>query len=170
MVKLAIVTCMMLLGCGDVRTVYPLERDGRESCTVYEWEEGATIQCPDGSSVTVFNGETGPEGAPGADGRDGLDGEDGEDGEDGADGRNGRDGAMGPQGVRGPAGPVGAMGPPGEDGDSGAIYIGTYCGLEVYRLINVYVIMDRYVTVLTSDWYKVKGCKVRYRNGSIETS
>ena len=67
------------------------------SCTVVRFDGGATITCPDGTSVTVYDGadgldghdgldgEQGPPGEPGQDGQDGHDGHDGQDGQDGAD-------------------------------------------------------------------------------------
>jgi hypothetical protein len=45
-----------------------------KNCTVEETEDGALIQCPDGTSVVVTNGADGQDGTPGQDGQDGQPG------------------------------------------------------------------------------------------------
>jgi hypothetical protein len=65
-------------------------------CTVSEEDDGqATIECPDGSSVTIAGGEDGPAGDPGRDGQRGEEGKPGEEGEPGEDGARGEPGEPG---------------------------------------------------------------------------
>lgn len=75
---------------------------GSISCTVFESGMNAyTIQCPDGTNVTVHDGRNGIDGQNGADGKDGADGQNGADGKDGVDGQNGADGKNGVDGQNG---------------------------------------------------------------------
>ena len=101
-----------------------------EPCTATDNGDGTyTIECPEGTSVTVADGADGqdgedgaqgPQGAAGADGAQGPQGEAGADGQNGADGEDGQDGAQGPQGA---AGVDGADGEPCTATDNGD---GTY--------------------------------------------
>lgn len=67
-----------LFGCAPYDVIYqayrtfPLELDGKDgkSCTVTKVVNGALIQCQDGSSVAVINGQHGTNGQDGQDGQD----------------------------------------------------------------------------------------------------
>lgn len=93
----------LISGCTAEETKDDLGRIEETSCTVKENRDGtSTIDCPDGSSVTVGagpdgkdgkNGAKGPSGKKGDPGQDGLDGEKGDPGQDGLDGEKGDPGA-----------------------------------------------------------------------------
>lgn len=81
-------------------------QDGADgaNCTVEYVPGGADVTCPDGTTVTITNGqdgadgqqgEKGDKGDPGQDGTNGTNGADGQNGQDGADGVDGQDGADG---------------------------------------------------------------------------
>ena len=104
-------------------------------CSIEENDDATvTIECPDGSSVTVNqgsegqdgrdgkDGETGKSGKTGAEGQDGTNGENGDHGQDGATGQNGdqgQDGATGQNGENGHDGTNGENGDHGQDGAQG---------------------------------------------------
>lgn len=61
------------LGCGPRRHVwYSVE----QTCTVTQAQDGALIECSDGTQAFIPNGQ---DGANGQDGRNGTDGQDGQD-------------------------------------------------------------------------------------------
>jgi hypothetical protein len=96
-------------GQGELSWATPadLGADG-SSCSVTQTASGAMLNCTDGTSASLTNGE---------DGNDGL---------QGPQGPIGPSGATGPQG---PQGPTGEMGPPGQDGEQGEkgdAYIGDF--------------------------------------------
>ncbi len=90
-----------------MRTVLPLDLLGlgallalagcsAEPCTITDNGDGtSTLECPDGTSAVVGQGE---QGAPGADGQDGAPGEDGDPGEQGEPGEQGDPGVDGEDG------------------------------------------------------------------------
>ncbi|MBL8920487.1 MAG: collagen-like protein [Myxococcaceae bacterium] len=78
---------------------------------------GVLVAFPDGGSVAVCNGATGPQGPSGA---QGLQGPAGPQGPAGMTGATGPAGAQGPAGPQGPAGMTGATGPQGPAGAQGA--------------------------------------------------
>ena len=84
MKKLLIVVLLACVGCTS-RYIAESNEDGTTigSCTVYSTEDGATIECPDGSSAIIQNG------------KDGINGTDGTDGSSGVDGTNGQNGSSG---------------------------------------------------------------------------
>ena len=92
MKKLIVASAMVVLmaGCDDGGT-----NDIDEvasSCTVFENKPSTyTIECPDGTSVTIHDGKNGQSGINGQDGKDGEDGTNGTDGQNGKDGANGTD-------------------------------------------------------------------------------
>ncbi len=54
------------------------------ACPVTNLDDGRlVIECPDGTSVTLIDGDNGQNGAPGGDGEDGDPGGDGDVGQDG---------------------------------------------------------------------------------------
>lgn len=115
-------------GCGSDEGEDGVDGVDATPCTVSEGDGDATIECPDGSSVTIFTGkdgkdgepgeegDRGEEGAPGQDGDPGLDGEPGSEGQPGDDGEPGQKGDPGQDGEDGDPGEPGA---PGEKGDAG---------------------------------------------------
>ena len=96
----ASVIVALMAGCGDDDTN---NVDGFASCTVFEKKSNTyTIECPDGTSVTIHDGKDGQSGKDGEDGINGTDGQNGKGGEDGTngtDGQNGKDGANGSDGT-----------------------------------------------------------------------
>lgn len=116
-----------------------------ETCSVVATDNGAVINCPDGTSVEVENGEqgvqglqgtpgtdgaqgpqgepgeqgiAGEQGEPGTNGVNGVDGINGTNGTNGTNGINGVDGTDGVNGTNGAPGPQGPQGEPGIDGTS----------------------------------------------------
>ena len=92
MKKLIVASAMVVLmaGCDDGGTN---NIDGLASCTVFEDKPKAyTIECPDGTTVTIHDGKDGQSGINGQNGKDGEDGTNGTDGQNGKDGANGTDG------------------------------------------------------------------------------
>lgn len=155
MVRIALLT-LALTACGTDQERETVVAVGPEpgSCTAAQTEGGATIVCPDGSSLILTNGKdgargpkgetgaTGPQGAPGKDGTDGIDGIDGQDGVDGKDGKN-----------------VSAVG-----------YIGYYCGRVVVKIGHIRYVLNSMLVPLTNEWlYISSSCDIRYKNGKIET-
>lgn len=64
-------SCFLLegsLACTGLETPHTVHSN---MCTVYEEENGVTVECPDGSKYTVHHGENGSDGKDGADGQDG---------------------------------------------------------------------------------------------------
>ena len=91
-----------------------------ESCTVVDNGDGSyTMTCPDGSTVTFYDGEDGSDGVDGTNGTDGSDGSNGSDGVDGTNGTDGSDGSNGSDGVDGTNGTDGSDGTDGTDGVNG---------------------------------------------------
>ena len=81
MKKLLIVVLLALVGCTSRYTSGPEDDSSTtDSCTVYSTEDGATIECPDGSSAIIQNGKDGNDGIDGADGSSGVDGTNGQSG------------------------------------------------------------------------------------------
>ena len=90
---------LVLIGCSDDDSN---NVSGSTSCTVFENDKNAyTIECPDGTSVTIHDGVNGKDGQNGKDGVDGINGTDGQNGKDGEDGTNGTDGQNGKDGANG---------------------------------------------------------------------
>jgi hypothetical protein len=103
----------LVTGCAreDHRVVVPEERN----CTTArnEADDGVEIECPDGTTTEVRDGERGDTGAAGSTGdRGGRGGV-------GPVGPSDPTGPMGEPGPAGPTSPVGANGPAGRDGDTG---------------------------------------------------
>ena len=97
-------------------------KDGENAdpCTVDEGDDGeATIECPDGTAVTIRSGEDGDDGERGQKGEPGDDGDDGVQGDPGAKGDPGNDGAPGDDGQPGQTGDPGMKGDPGMNGVPG---------------------------------------------------
>lgn len=100
----ATLSSVMLLSsaCSDDSSSTAASMITNSSCTVFESGSSAyTIQCPDGTSVTIHDGTNGKDGENGINGTDGKDGANGENGKDGADGINGTDGKDGADGENG---------------------------------------------------------------------
>lgn len=75
---------LVLIGCSDDDSN---NVSGSTSCTVFENDKNAyTIECPDGTSVTIHDGVNGKDGQNGKDGVDGANGSNGKDGENGQEG------------------------------------------------------------------------------------
>lgn len=90
---------LLTTACSDDESQSP---SSYASCTVFESGDSAyTIECPDGTSVTIHDGTNGKDGQDGSDGKDGQNGTDGKDGQDGTDGQNGTDGKDGQDGTDG---------------------------------------------------------------------
>ena len=80
MKKLLIVVLLALVGCTSRYTSGPDDDSTTDSCIVYQTEDGATIECPDGSSAVIQNGKNGVDGDNGVDGSSGVDGTNGQGG------------------------------------------------------------------------------------------
>tara|TARA_Y100000310_G_C20223190_1_gene596677 strand:- start:1 stop:585 length:585 start_codon:yes stop_codon:yes gene_type:complete len=81
MKKLLIIVLLALMGCTSRYTSGPDEDDlTTDSCTVYQEEDGAIIECPDGSSAIIQNGVDGNNGIDGTNGINGVDGNNGQNG------------------------------------------------------------------------------------------
>lgn len=102
-----------------VGEIGPRGADGT-SCSVQQGTAAATIECTDGTSATVSDGDDGARGPQGEPGPAGARGEPGPQGPRGEPGLQGPQGDQGPQGEPGPEGPQGEPGPQGPPGDSGA--------------------------------------------------
>lgn len=77
-------------GPGAEPPVEPMPEPESQSCTVSEQDNGTyTVSCPDGTSVTLRDGQPGSDGIDGIDGANGIDGTDGNDGSDGQPGNDG---------------------------------------------------------------------------------
>jgi alpha-tubulin suppressor-like RCC1 family protein len=158
-------------------------------CSVEENDDGTvTIECPDGSSVTVCQGddgtrgrdgtegESGMSGKPGADGKDGEPGENGQagqdgelgesgetgkDGEPGENGQPGQDGETGHEGPEGQPGPIGAPGANGQEGEPGRLgEAGVSCSVECVDEQTVRTFCEDGSEVS----YQVESCKMAPRN------
>ena len=77
---------LLLMACGKQehveRRVVEAGTPGADGkgCTVTQYDDGANVECPDGTTAHIYHGTAGA---------DGLDGTDGKDGQDGVDGKNG---------------------------------------------------------------------------------
>ena len=106
---------LAITGCGQYKAIFNLP-----SCDATQSSSGATLTCPDGSSLFIPFGEDGANGANGSDGANGTNGTNGTDGQDGANGTDGQDGAPGEDGSNGSDGQNGTDGQDGVDGEDGA--------------------------------------------------
>lgn len=163
MIKLNIVLLILsalliflALGCGNVvddsRT--PIKVVGESSCTVQQLENSAVLSCPDGSSAVINNGKNG------IDGKDGIDGQscEIEDTSNGAiiscengsviihDGKNGKVRTINPE----------------------PIYEGYFCSRTVVRIGKERYVINSGLVLLSSDWYSIGSCKIRYYNKQIQ--
>jgi hypothetical protein len=94
--------------------------DGSSCSVLPEGDAGAyTIECEDGTSATISNGENGATGATGVSGPTGATGDVGPTGATGDVGPTGATGDVGPTGNVGPTGATGNVGPTGATGDVG---------------------------------------------------
>jgi hypothetical protein len=93
MIKVAI-PLLAMLGCGLQ------DKPKVKECTVYDNGTTVTIECPDGSTAEVNDGQQGETGSTGATGQAGNNGSTGVAGDQGRDGRDGRDGSNGEDGER----------------------------------------------------------------------
>ena len=84
MKKLLIVVLLALVGCSRYTSEPDDDSSITDSCIVYQTENGATIECPDGSSAVIQNGKDGTNGTNGADGSSGVDGTNGQNGSSGS--------------------------------------------------------------------------------------
>ena len=96
---------LFLVGCGDNKVKFS---DG--GCTVTKSGDVSTITCPDGSQVSVKDGEAGLNGLEGLDGAKGDKGDTGAKGDKGDTGATGAKGQKGDQGKQGKTGKTGATG------------------------------------------------------------
>ena len=77
MKKLLIVVLLALVGCSRYTSEPDDDSSITDSCIVYQTENGATIECPDGSSAVIQNGKDGTNGTDGSSGVDGTNGQSG---------------------------------------------------------------------------------------------
>lgn len=146
---------MCLLGCGtenkrenqEERSIQVSPFGG--SCSVSQNEEGALIECTDGSSAQILHGS---DGINGIDGTDGAKGDPGTDGENGVDGTDGKDGAKGD---------VIQVNTP-------MVYEGYYCSRTVVSIGEDYYLVYSGMVKLSASWYKVSNtCSIRVKDDVI---
>jgi hypothetical protein len=105
-------------GCGSNEGEDGVDGADATPCTVSEGDGEATIECPDGSSVTIAGGKEGKDGKPGEEGERGEAGDPGSEGDPGEKGDAGKKGDPGGDGEEGDPGQPGTPGEQGEAGDS----------------------------------------------------
>jgi hypothetical protein len=118
-----------------------------EPCSVTQVIGGAVITCPDGSTATLFDGEAG------------VDGSECEVEETG-------EGAIitcGPKTVTITDGKVKNVNPE-------PIYEGYFCSRTVVRIGKERYVINSGLVLLSSQWYSIGSCKLRYHNKQIEVN
>jgi hypothetical protein len=146
----------MLLACGQEGAPGPQGEPGPQgqagvsgtNCSVSQNEQGALIECEDGTLAQINHGSDGMDGSDGADGSDGIDGIDGVDGIDGIDGVDGETPEI----------------------NSDLVYRGSHCGRVVVSVGDKFYLVRFGLVPLTERWYRIyRTCKVRVVDGEVES-